>query len=81
MGVSVEMGYIYHVQNVTVQMMMIKNMGVYNVGPLELAVLGHALTMYLLVGVDCFVYLIRATYGLPLIAHSVITHPAEESLS
>ena len=42
--------------------------------------LGRALRMYLLVGVGCFVYLISATYGLPLLAYSMTSHPSEESV-
>ena len=75
-----EMGY----TNVPVQMVMIENVGVYNVGIAHLSLLcfglGRALHMYLLVGVGCFVYLIRATYGLPLLAYSLTSHPSEESV-
>ena len=62
----------------------IKNMGVYNVGIAHWSLLcfglGRALRMYLLVGVGCFVYLISATYGLPLLAYSMTSHPSEESV-
>ena len=62
---------------------MIENMGVYvGIATLELVCfgLGRALCMYLLVGVGCFVYLISATYGLPLLAYSMTSHPFEESM-
>ena len=64
-------------------MVMIENMGVYvGIATLELVCfgLGRALRMYLLVGVGCFVYLISATYGLPLLAYSMTSHPFEESM-
>lgn len=72
-----EMGY----TNVSVQMVMIENMGVC-IAHLSLLCfgLGCALHMYLLVGVGCFVYLISATYGLPLLAYSLTSHPSEESV-
>lgn len=71
------MGY----TNVSVQMVMIENVGVYNAHLSLLCLgLGRALRMYLLVGVGCFVYLISATYGLPLLAYSMTSHPSEESV-
>ena len=72
-----EMGY----TNVSVQMVMIENVGVYNAHLTLLGFgLGRALCMYLLVGVGCFVYLISATYGLSLLAYSMTSHPSEESV-